>query len=58
MPHTGMIRDPSTSACRLVPSFGSGPALAKLPEAQRARKGTTITENPGPEVGGQGIGSR
>ena len=58
MPHTGMIRNPGASAGRLVSSFGSGPALANVPEAARAEKRTTIAENPGPEVGGEGIRSR
>jgi len=35
MPHTGMIRNPGASAGRAVSSFGSGPALANVPEAAR-----------------------
>ena len=58
MPHAGVIRNLSASAGRSVSHCGSGPALANVPEAARAEKATTIAENPGPEVGGEGVGLR
>ena len=58
MPHTGTIRDLSASAGRSVSSFGSGPALANVPEAARAEKRNHDRREPRSGSRRRGIGLR